>query len=164
MTAVGVSLCYTHTSLNKAFCTLKRCFRSLKNWAFWKTPARVKIFRNAIFSVYVYTGKPGLSGLSPLFVRLLIGQRGFAVEVISPPVGLACAWQPLFANVCTCGSGLREETQIFPVLHCTGASLFSGYEMRAKLVSNLGELNSWLAGCWRPRHRETLSRWHSHSK
>lgn len=48
----------------------------------------MKVFRNTIFSVYVLTGEFLLARLLCL-VGLLIGQRGLAAEVVSPPVALA---------------------------------------------------------------------------
>lgn len=101
-----------------------------RKWSFWKTPSRVKTFSNPvciadvllacvdracviIYFVHRMIGSLVAGSLPVIaFFRLLIGQHGFRVWVISPPVGLACSWQPfnnVFASsyiqgfLCLCG-------------------------------------------------------------
>ncbi len=78
-------------------------FKLQPRWRFSKTPAAVLSYRHLSF--WLVTSEPAL--LSPPtrnFFRLLIGQHGFTVEIISPPVGLACSWPFFKACICfSCG-------------------------------------------------------------
>lgn len=75
-------------------------FQVTENRAFGK-PLSEWRYAEVPFSVFMCRHENcGFFGLSPLFCRLLIGQHGRPVAVISPPVALACARQPaLMPNI-----------------------------------------------------------------
>ena len=84
--------------------TCKQRFRSLKT-ELLENSCQVEDSHKHCLRCLCVDRKTGVFfGLSPVFGKLLIGQRGLTVEVYMPPVALVCAWQPAVAiSYCWCG-------------------------------------------------------------
>ncbi len=90
-----------HMQMQHQVTETKHFWKLLPGWRFSKTPVAVLSCRqrNQIFWL-VMSEHALLSPPTGNFFRLLIGQHGFMVEIISPPVGLACSWQCFIACFC----------------------------------------------------------------